>query len=39
MAFYMPDIKAMVVRARNAFRAETPGTDAFIWPNNIYVSA
>jgi uncharacterized phage protein gp47/JayE len=30
---------AMVVRARNAFRAETPGTDAFIWPNNIYVSA
>lgn len=39
MAFNIPDIKAMVQRARNAFRAETPGTDAWIWPNNIYVSA
>lgn len=39
MAFQMPDIQAMVQRTRNAFRAETPGTDAWIWPNNIYVSA
>lgn len=39
MAFAIPDIKAMVQRARNAFRAETPGTDAWVWPNNIYVSA
>lgn len=39
MAFQIPDIKAVVLRARNAFRAETPGTDAWVWPNNIYVSA
>lgn len=39
MPFQMPDIKAMVQRARYAFRAETPGTDAWVWPNNIYVSA
>jgi uncharacterized phage protein gp47/JayE len=39
MAFAIPDIKAMAQRARNAFRAETPGTDAWVWPNNIYVSA
>lgn len=39
MAFQIPDIKAVVQRARNAFRAEMPGTDAFVWPNNIYVSA
>ncbi len=38
-AFYIPDIKAMVTKARNAFRAEMPGTDANVWPNNIYVSA
>ena len=29
----------MVLRARNAFRAEMPGTDAWLWPNNVYVSA
>jgi uncharacterized phage protein gp47/JayE len=39
MAFYIPPIKDMVQRARNAFRAEMPGTDAWVWPNNIYVSA
>lgn len=39
MAFHIPPVKEMVQRARNAFRAETPGTDAWIWPNNIYVSA
>lgn len=39
MVFQIPDVKAVVQRARNAFRAETPGTDAWIWPNNIYVSA
>jgi uncharacterized phage protein gp47/JayE len=39
MAFFIPDIKAVVQRARNAFRAEMPGTDAWLWPNNIYVSA
>lgn len=39
MAFSIPPIKDVVQRARNAFRAETPGTDAWVWPNNIYVSA
>lgn len=39
MPFAIPDVKAVVQRARNAFRAETPGTDAWVWPNNIYVSA
>ena len=39
MTFYIPDIKDVVQRARMAFRAETPGTDAWVWPNNIYVSA
>jgi uncharacterized phage protein gp47/JayE len=39
MTFFIPPIKDMVQRARNAFRAETPGTDAWVWPNNIYVSA
>lgn len=39
MAFLIPDIKAMAQQARNAFRAEMPGTDAWLWPNNIYVSA
>lgn len=39
MAFSIPDLKSVVQRARNAFRAEMPGTDAWVWPNNIYVSA
>jgi uncharacterized phage protein gp47/JayE len=39
MAFAIPDIKAVVQRARNGFRAEMPGTDAWIWPNNVYVTA
>jgi uncharacterized phage protein gp47/JayE len=39
MAFQIPDIKAVVQRARNAFRAEMPGTDAWLWPNNVYVIA
>lgn len=32
-------MKDMVQRARNAFRAEMPGTDAWLWPNNVYVTA
>jgi uncharacterized phage protein gp47/JayE len=39
MPFQIPAIKDMAQRARNAFRAEMPGTDAWIWPNNVYVSA
>jgi uncharacterized phage protein gp47/JayE len=39
MAFAIPDIKAVVQRARNAFRSEMPGTDSWVWPNNVYVTA
>ena len=39
MPFAMPDLKAMAQRARNSFRVEMPGTDAWVWPNNVYVSA
>lgn len=39
MAFAIPAIKDVVQRARYAFRAEMPGTDAWVWPNNVYVSA
>ena len=39
MAFFIDSVKDVVQRTRNAFRAELPGTDAWLWPNNIYVSA
>ena len=39
MAFAIPDIKTLAQTVRNAFRAEMPGTDAWVWPNNVYVTA
>lgn len=39
MAFTMPDLKTLSQKTRNAFRAELPGADAWVWPNNIYVVA
>lgn len=39
MTFSIPSLQQTVQRARNAFRAELPGTDAWLWPNNIGVSA
>lgn len=39
MAFKIDTMKELVQRTRNAFRAEMPGSDAWIWPNNIYVTA
>lgn len=39
MAFDTPSLKAMAERVRGAFRANLPGTDAWIWPNNVYASA
>ena len=39
MPFYIPPLKDITQRVRNAFRAELPGTDAWLWPNNIYVTA
>lgn len=39
MAFQIPTLAECVERARSAFRAELPGSDAWLWPNNIYVTA
>ncbi len=39
MPFAIPNIKDVVQRARNSYRSEMPGTDAWIWPNNVYVTA
>jgi uncharacterized phage protein gp47/JayE len=37
--FAIPTLPDLATRARNAFRALMPGTDAWLWPNNIYPSA
>ena len=39
MAFEIPTLDELVNRTRQAFRNELPGTDAFLWPNNVNVSA
>ena len=39
MAYVAPTLKALAQKARNAFRADLPGSDAWLWPNNVYVSA
>lgn len=39
MAFQIITLPELVNRARQAFRNELPGTDAFMWPNNVNVSA
>ncbi|SHO65808.1 Uncharacterized phage protein gp47/JayE [Pseudoxanthobacter soli DSM 19599] len=39
MAFQIETLKQLSDRVRQAFRAEMPGTDAWIWPNNLYVVA
>lgn len=39
MGFKIDTVKEVVQRTRNLFRAEMPGTDAWLWPSNIYVSA
>lgn len=39
MAFEIPTLEELVNRTRQAFRNELPGTDAFLWPNNVNVSA
>lgn len=37
MAFNIPKLSDLLVRTRNSMNAEMPGTDAWIWPNNLYV--
>jgi uncharacterized phage protein gp47/JayE len=39
MAFVIPPIKTLAQTVRNAFKSEMPGTDAWVWPNNLYVTA
>lgn len=39
MAFAIPTLADLAQRVRNAFRAELPGSDAWLWPNNVSVSA
>jgi uncharacterized phage protein gp47/JayE len=37
--FSLPTINDLVGKARAAFRATLKGSDAWVWPNNVYVSA
>lgn len=39
MAWITPTLDALIDRVRAAFRAELPGSDAWIWPNNITPTA
>lgn len=39
MAWQTPTLSALIDRMRGAFRAELPGSDAWIWPNNITPTA
>lgn len=39
MGFLIPTLPDLATRAREAFRAYLPGTDAWLWPNNINPSA
>lgn len=33
--FAIPTLPQLLTRARNAFRSNLPGTDAWLWPNNV----
>lgn len=37
--FAIPTLKDLMENARRAFRANLKGSDAYLWPNNVYVSA
>lgn len=37
--FVTPTLKELLERSRNSFRANLKGSDAWIWPNNVYASA
>ena len=37
--FAIPSLDDLLKRARSAFRSYLPGSDAWLWPNNVYVSA
>jgi uncharacterized phage protein gp47/JayE len=37
--FAIPSLSDLLQRARQGFRTYLPGSDAWVWPNNIYASA
>ncbi|MBR0871208.1 baseplate J/gp47 family protein [Bradyrhizobium tropiciagri] len=37
--FQIPSLADLLARARQAFRTYLPGSDAWVWPNNVYASA
>lgn len=37
--FQLPTLKELMERTRQSFRANLKGSDAWVWPNNIYASA
>ena len=39
MSFAIPTLSDLVTRSRSAFRAYLPGSDAWLWPNNVYGAA
>jgi uncharacterized phage protein gp47/JayE len=38
-SYKLPSINDLVERSRSAFRSVLKGSDAWLWPNNVYVSA
>ncbi|MGY3588089.1 putative phage protein gp47/JayE [Bradyrhizobium sp. USDA 4350] len=39
MSFALPTLKDLMERTRQSFRANLKGSDAWVWPNNVYASA
>lgn len=39
MGFHISTLADLTKRARESFRANIPGSDAWLWPNNVYASA
>lgn len=39
MAFAIPTLRDLVERSRRAFRDHLPGSDAWLWPNNVAAAA
>jgi uncharacterized phage protein gp47/JayE len=39
MAFQFPTLRRLLEQTRSAFRANLKGSDAWVWPNNVYPAA
>ena len=37
--FALPTLKNLMELTRQSFRANLKGSDAYVWPNNVYASA